>query len=47
MKNELFIKLLEHERIKEVPLSYVIVVFSAIQEILEEEKAEEAMMDYS
>ena len=47
MKNDLFIKLLDHEQIKEVPLSYVIVVFSAIQEILEKEKAEEAVMDIS
>ena len=45
MENELFIKLLEKEEVKEVPLSYVIVVFSAIQEILEKKKAEDRMMD--
>ena len=47
MRNELFIKLLEHERIKEVPLTYIIVVFSAIQDILEKEKAEDQLMEMS
>jgi len=45
MKNELFAKLLEHKKIKEVPLSYVIIVFSAIQEIQEQEKATQKQMD--
>ena len=45
MENELFIKLLEHKKIKDVPLSYVIVVYSAIQEILEQERAEQQRMD--
>ena len=45
MKNELFAKLLENKGIKDVPLLYIIKVFSAIQEILETEKAEEELMD--
>ena len=45
MENELFTKLLCHKGIKEVPLSYVIVVFSAIQDILEQQKAEERKME--
>ena len=45
--NELFVKVLEHEKIKDVPLLYVIVVFSAIQEILEQDKTEEEMMERS
>lgn len=43
--NELFTKLLEHEDIKGVPLVYVIKVFSALQEIIEEEKQEQEQMD--
>ena len=45
MENELFIKLLNHKEVKTVPLSYVIVVFSAIQDIQEQEKAEDQMME--
>ena len=47
MENELFIKLLKHEDVKDVPLSYVIVVYSAIQEIQEKEKAEDRVMAIS
>ena len=47
MKNELFRKLLSHEGAKDVPLIYLIKVFSAIQEILETEKAEQEIMDRS
>ena len=47
MDNHIFTKLLAHEDSKEVPLSYIIKIFSAIQEIVEEEKEEETMMDMS
>ena len=47
MRNELFAKLLERESIKEVPLVYIIKVFSAIQEMLEEESREQELMDIS
>ena len=45
MENELFVKLLEHEGIKDVPLLYIIKIFSAIQEILESEKVKDSLMD--
>ena len=45
MENELFIKLLDHKGIKDVPLSYVIIVFSAIQDILEQRRAEDQKME--
>lgn len=45
MENEMFIKLLEHKEIKDVPLSYVIVVFSAIQDIMEQRRAEDQRME--
>ena len=45
MDNDLFIRLLGHKDIKEVPLSYVIIVFSAIQDIQEQTKAEDQRME--
>ena len=47
MRNELFIKLLNHDAVREVPLVYIIKIFSAIQEIQEKEKVEEEQMDIS
>ena len=44
MENKLFAKLLEQKEVKTVPLSYIIVIFSAIQDILEQEKIVEQMM---
>ena len=45
MDNELFFKLLNRKDIKEVPLSYVIIVFSAIQDILEQAKVKDQRME--
>ena len=47
MDNELFFKLLAKESVKEVPLIYIIKIFSAIQEIKEADRIEEEKMNIS
>lgn len=47
MDSSIFIELLEHEEIKKVPLTYVIVVFSAIQDILEAKRVDDLEMERS
>ena len=47
MRNELFMKLINHETVKDVPLLYIIKVFTAIQEIYEKDKAEQENMEIS